>query len=96
MLRSIGISKKQIISMIMLEALSGGLVGGIIGILAGFLMMWGIPYVLRSINLYVSLLYPYATLWLYLMAGITITMVASISPAVKSSKLNIIQSLKYE
>ena len=94
--RSIGMSKKQIIKMIFIEALTGGLIGGIVGVFAGVLMISIVPYVMRAMDTPIPMHYSF-TLFLYaLLAGMTITIIASISPALKSSKLNIVEAIKYE
>ncbi|MCX7708631.1 MAG: FtsX-like permease family protein [Clostridia bacterium] len=94
--RSIGMSRSQIIRMIFIEALTGGLAGGSIGVGAGFLLIKTSEYVLKAINQPIDILYSPDTFWISFSAGIIITVAASISPAIKSSKLNIIQSIKYE
>ncbi len=96
MMRSVGMSRRQTVRMIFSEALASGLLGGVTGLFAGYLMLWGVPYVLKSINLSVPLSYPVDTLWTYVLAGTVITMAASVSPAISSSRLNIIEAVKYE
>lgn len=96
MLRSIGMSKLEMLKMIFIEALSGGLVGGVTGVAAGYSLLWGVPFVLKAINLPVELHFPYASIPVYLIAGMLITMAASISPAKKTSRMNIIEAIKYE
>jgi putative ABC transport system permease protein len=96
MLRSIGMSKSQTLKMIFIEALSGGLVGGITGVAAGYCLLWTVPFVMKAINLSVPLHFPLESIPTYVIAGMLITVAASISPAVKSSRLNIITAIKYE
>lgn len=96
MLRSTGMSRRQTLKMIFIEALSGGLIGGIAGVGAGYFLLLGIPFVLKSINLSVPLHFPFETIPVYLAAGILITVAASVSPALKSSRINIIEAIKYE
>ena len=96
MLRSMGMSKSQTLKMVFIEALSGGLVGGITGVVAGYFLLWSVPFVLKAINLPVPLLFPFNSIPTYVIAGTLITMAASISPAIKSSRINIIDSIKYE
>lgn len=95
-LRSAGMSKKQTIGMMFIEALSGGIVGGISGSIAGFMLVYNIPEVLKAINLSVPLKIPYGASIYYIAAGALITIAASVSPAFKSSKLNVIEAVKYE
>lgn len=95
-LRSVGMSKKQIRKMIMIEALTGGFIGGAVGIITGVMMISIIPYLLRAIDLPIDITYDPALLIGSLLGGVAVAMIASISPALKSSKLNIIEAIKYE
>ena len=94
--RSIGMSKRQIIKMIFIEALTGGLIGGIVGVFAGILMISIVPYVMRAMDTPIPMHYSFSLFLYALLAGMGITIVASISPALKSSKLNIVEAIKYE
>lgn len=96
MLRSIGMSRRQTLAMIFIEALSGGLVGGVTGVGAGYSLLLGVPFVLKTINLSVPIYFPLETIPVYLAAGMLITVAASVSPAVRSSRINIIEAIKYE
>lgn len=96
MLRSIGMSRKQTVHMIFIEALTGGLIGGMTGIAAGYLLVRGIPYVLKAMNLAIPVTIEPWSLAGYIAAGVVITLAASISPALKSSRMNVIQAIKYE
>lgn len=95
-LRSMGMSQGQIIRMIFIESVTVGVVGGILGIVAGWLMISVIPYVVRSMGLNGNMVYSYGMFAMALAAGMVKTVTASISPAMKSSRLNIIESIKYE
>lgn len=95
-LRSIGMSKRQIRKMIMIEALTGGFIGGTVGILSGVLMISIVPYLMKTIDLPIRIIYDPVLLLNALLGGILVSLIASISPALKSSKLNIIEAVKYE
>lgn len=96
--RSIGMNKKQSIKMIFIEALTGGLIGSLVGICMSGLLIRAVHKVFEtlegSMNNFVKI--SGTTLIEALLVGIVITIVASIIPALKSSKLNIIESIKYE
>ncbi|MFT8313005.1 MAG: FtsX-like permease family protein [Clostridium sp.] len=94
--RSVGMSKLQTIKVIFIESLSGGIVGGTVGIFAGSLMIKIVPKVSEAMNLPLEINYLW-TLFVYaFIGGIIINVAASIIPAFKSSKLNIIEAIKYE
>ncbi|TCL67323.1 putative ABC transport system permease protein [Hydrogenispora ethanolica] len=95
-LRSVGMSNRQSLQMILLESLSGGLIGGAVGVMSGLLLLSLIPYVMKSLSIPIPMHYSPAQFLFALLAGVVITVVASLSPALKSVKLNIIEAIKYE
>ncbi|ABR49218.1 protein of unknown function DUF214 [Alkaliphilus metalliredigens QYMF] len=95
-LRSVGLSRKQTLKMIMIEALTGGCIGGIMGIIGGTLMLSPVPHLMQAIGVPLALHYSWSFFINSLMGGIIIAVLASISPASKTSKLNIIDAIKYE
>jgi putative ABC transport system permease protein len=96
LLRSVGMSKKQAITMLFLEALSGGLVGGLSGLGAGLLILFIVPHLFNALRLPVIVLYSSSVGFTLMGAGILISLVASTFPALKTSKLNIIEAIRYE
>lgn len=96
LLRSIGMSKSQIVKMIFIEAFTGGVIGGATGVIGGVMLISIMPLLLREVMATVLMNYSMFALIGSFLSGIIITVAASISPAMKSSKMNIIQSLKYE
>lgn len=95
-LRSVGMSKRQITKMIFIESFTSGMLGGIIGVLAGLIMIDILPQITMAINSPLKVQYSTMLFLNSLVSGIIITIVASISPAFKSVKLNIIKAIKYE
>ncbi len=95
-LRSVGMSKKQVINMLFVEALYSGSIGGIAGIIGGVTVIKLVPYVLEAMRMPIPVYLVPGVLWIYLVGGMFITVMASIAPAKKSSKLNIIEAIKYE
>lgn len=96
MMRSIGLSKRQTLKMIMIEALTGGCIGGVVGIIGGTLMLLSVPNLMQSIDIPIAIHYSMNFFISALVGGIIIAVLASISPALKTSKLNIIEAIKYE
>jgi putative ABC transport system permease protein len=95
-LKSIGMSRKQTILMVFAEALTGGAVGGVAGSVTGSLQLLLVPGIMRATGQYFNVYNNYGAIIIFVAAGMLITLVASISPAFKSSKLDIVSSLKYE
>ncbi|MCX7711019.1 MAG: ABC transporter permease [Clostridia bacterium] len=95
-LKSIGMSKRQIIKMMFIESLSGGVIGGAIGVLAGILTISVVPHIMKAMDQPIPIHYTIESMILAFILGTVITLLASISPATRSSKLNIIEAIKYE
>ncbi len=96
MMRSVGMSKGQTVKMILIESVTGGIIGGSVGILTGTALIELIPFLMRAINQAVPVHYSLREYLIAFGAGVVITVLASISPALNSSKLNIIEAIKYE
>lgn len=94
--RSLGMSRGQIVKLMFIESLTGGLTGSIIGVLGGLLLIVNMPLLIRAIASPIPLHFQGHLLIVSIIAGTLVMVIASISPAVKSSKLNIIESIKYE
>ncbi|NLD50633.1 MAG: FtsX-like permease family protein, partial [Clostridiaceae bacterium] len=91
--RSVGMSKNQTIKMIFIEALSGGIIGGSAGVIGGILMIFNMSLVGDSST---QAHYPLGSFIIYILVGSLVMTIASISPALKSSKIDLVSSLKYE
>lgn len=90
--RSMGMSKRQLIRMVFIESVTGGLIGGAIGAMGGVMLITMIAGVSNTADIS----YPLGTFAGYVVAGAAIMLIASISPAIKTSKLNIIDEIKFE
>ncbi len=95
-LRSVGMSKNSMVKMIFIEGIYCGIMGSIGGILIGALIIYNIPILLEGMRMPFSVRFLVDQTWIYAVAGIVITLVSSILPAKKTSKLEIIQVIKYE
>ena len=94
--RSVGMSKRQSVKMVFLEALSGGLVGGFTGLIAGLLILAIVPQLFDALRLPVLIVYSGSAGIVFVVIGMLISLCASVVPALKTSKLNIIEALRYE
>lgn len=93
---SVGMSKFQTVKMLFIEALSAGIIGAVMGVFGGLISTYIMPYVLKSVNFPMPIHYETKIFVTCLILGMIITLVSSIVPALKSSKLNIIEAIKYE
>lgn len=98
MFRSMGMSKRQIIKMLFIESITGGVVGGIIGMVSGFMLVLYVEksHLLNEAIVPIPMHYQFTTFLSSFLLGVIITIIASVGPALKSSKLNIIEAIKYE
>ncbi len=96
MMKSVGMSKFQTIKMIFIEAMTGGLIGGFVGTVSGLVLLHMIPFMMRALDMDIPIHYDVKLILLSVLSGAAVTLVAAISPALKSSKMNIIDAIKYE
>ncbi|WP_372995492.1 ABC transporter permease [Lutispora sp.] len=96
MYRSMGMSKAQMIKMIFIEAFTGGIIGGTMGALGGIILIYLVPSILKYLVTDIPMHYSISMIGASIVTGIVISVIASISPALKSSKLSIIENIKYE
>ena len=90
-MKAVGASRKQIVSMFIYEAIAVGMVGGIIGYIAGTLL----SYVLGPL-IFDGLAVSYAPQYLLPALGLAIlvTIVASVYPALRASHIRVADSLR--
>lgn len=97
-MRSVGMNKRQTLKMIFIEAFTGGLIGGVTGIIIGLLLIMNVEKVIEALGgsmkdfIHIS----WISLTVCMVGGVIITIAASVGPALRSSKLNIIDAIKYE
>lgn len=94
MLRAIGMSRRQVRTMIRYEAVITALIGGILGMVLGIVFATLIAQPLKDEGF--SLSYPFVWLVLLLIFSALVGIVAAILPARRASRLNVLQSLQYE
>ena len=96
MLISIGMSRRQLLCMVIFEGIICGGIGGLAGISCTTLMLKVLPYFMMSIN-QVTPIHFSSGLCLYAMlASIGITLIASISSMINVYKLNVVSVIKYQ
>ena len=96
MMCAVGMSKAQTVKMIFIEAVTGGLIGGVVGVFTGLVMISVVPHVMKAVDLPVPIHISIAILLISILSGMLITLIASVSPALKNSRLNLIEAIKYE
>jgi putative ABC transport system permease protein len=94
MLRAIGMSRRQVRTMIRYEAVITALIGGIIGLVLGLVFATLIAQPLKDEGFTLS--YPVGSLIALLVFAATVGVVAAILPARRASRLDVLRSLQYE
>jgi putative ABC transport system permease protein len=92
MLRAIGTSRRQIRGMIRMEAIIMGLIGGILGIVLGTVLALLVSRTVDDLKLSIPV---GAVLALLVLAGVA-GVLASVIPARRAARLDVLQALAYE
>jgi putative ABC transport system permease protein len=94
MLRAIGMSRRQVRTMIRYEAVITALIGAILGMALGIVFATLIAQPLKSEGFTLS--FPVGSLVLLLVFAAVIGVLAAILPARRASRMDVLQSLQYE
>jgi putative ABC transport system permease protein len=94
MLRAIGMSRRQVRTMIRYEAVITALIGGILGLILGLIFATLIAQPLKDEGFTLS--YPIGSLILLLVFAALLGVLAAIQPARRASRLDVLESLQYE
>jgi putative ABC transport system permease protein len=97
MLRTLGASRRQILSSVLIEAVAIGLVGAAIGILGGFLIALLLNALFKAIGIDLpttGLVMESRTVVVSLLVGVVVTFVSSLIPALRSTRVPPIAALQ--
>jgi putative ABC transport system permease protein len=94
MLRAIGMSRRQVRTMIRYEAVITALIGAILGMVLGLVFAALIAQPLKDEGFTLS--YPIGSLVVLLIASAFLGVLAAIPPARRASRLDVLESLQYE
>jgi len=96
MMRSVGMSKSQTIKMLSVEAICSGLVGGVAGVISGIAFLIITGFILKAMDLPVGIHYSIDMMIIGVISGSIISLFSNLIPSIKTSKMNIIEAIKYE
>ena len=94
MLRAIGMSRRQVRTMIRYEAVITALIGALLGMVIGIVFAALIAQPLKDEGFVLS--YPIPTLIALLLFAAVAGVIAAIAPARRASRLNVLEALQYE
>jgi putative ABC transport system permease protein len=90
LLRALGASRRQVLASVLIEAVVIGLVASLIGLAAGVAVAMGLKAILSAVGLGMptgGIVFATKTVVISLLVGLTVTIVAAISPARKAAKV---------
>jgi len=94
--RSIGMSQRQMVKVLLTEALSAGLIAGFTGIVIGLIYLVQTGQLLFLLNLPIRMHYPPQYFIAAVIAGALISVLATLLPSRQTARLDIVRELKYE
>jgi putative ABC transport system permease protein len=96
MMRAVGVTRRQVVGMIMLEGLGIGIAATVIGCIFGILLI----YITSTFLEIHSLTYQFGVSWIIILCiglfGILISIVSSFTPASRAAKTQLSEALRYE
>ncbi len=96
LLRAIGMTGRQVTTMILFEALVIAIVASTLGILLGWALAFGLGTLVELVNgdILGALIVPWdAVMWSYIL-GITVTLVAALAPAIHAATISPMEALR--
>lgn len=95
-MNSVGLSKKQTKQLVLLEAISVGLIGAIVGLIGSVIALQISVVLLRVIMGFMEMYYD-PNMFIQLFIGaIIVSILGSLIPLRKSTRINIVEAIKYE
>ena len=94
MLRAVGMTRRQTRSMIRHESIVTALIGGVLGMAVGVFLALLVTHALSSEGIVFAV--PWTSLVIFVIATILVGIVASIFPARRAARLNVLEALQYE
>ncbi len=95
MYKSIGMSNRQNIKMTIMEGLTSGIIGAAVGIFASYMEIKTI-FIVAGPRISVEPEIDFEVFLLAGFAGIIITLIGSVVPIIKGSKMNLVEEIKFE
>lgn len=99
LLRALGASRRQVLSSVLIEAVIVGVVASALGIAAGVLVAGGLQAMLAGFGLDIetgSVVFSASTVYVSVLAGLGVSVLAAVSPARKAAKIPPIAAMHAE
>jgi putative ABC transport system permease protein len=95
LLRAVGMRRSQLGWMIVIEAVIVSLLGAVLGIAIGILFGWAMQQALADLGFSVFAI-PYGLLVVFAVIAALLGMVAAIAPAIRASRIKVLEAIAYE
>lgn len=95
-MNSVGLSKKQTKLLVLLEALSVGVIGGVIGIIGSVILLQVSVVLIEAIIGAMEIYYDPNMFIQMFIGAIIVSILGSLIPLRKSTRINIVEAIKYE
>jgi putative ABC transport system permease protein len=95
MLRSQGMSNAKIFLLVLAEAVFLGLVGYVVGVVAGLFLLRGVTLLMSATGLNVPFLVPWERIQFALLLAIATAIVGVTYPSLRATRVNLIEVLRY-
>jgi putative ABC transport system permease protein len=96
MMRAVGVTRSQVVRMVVLEGFGIGLAATVIGCLLGILIIYLVTDFLEIHSLTFEFGVPGNVMMIILIFGLVVSLVSSFSPAAKAAKTRLSEALRYE
>ena len=97
MLRSMGMTRSQVVRMILAEAGLMGLIGGVLGLAFGLLLTWILLATMGAMSGYsLDFVLPIRALWMSILVAVVTSLIAALLPAMRAAKTPMLSAIHYE
>jgi putative ABC transport system permease protein len=97
MLRAVGMSQEQILRMVLAEAALMGLVGAVMGLVLGAVLARIFMLAMTTMSGYrLAWVFPLEKVVLALLIGLLTALVAALLPALRATRIRILEAIRYE
>ena len=97
MLRSVGMTRSQVIFMVLAESAQIGLIGGIFGVIFGVILAWIFMLAMTAMSGYrLDFILPPDRILIAIVIAVLVSQVAALLPAIRAARLRILEAIQYE
>jgi putative ABC transport system permease protein len=97
MLRGVGMTRIQILSMVLAEAATMGIIGGILGVIFGIILSRIFLLAMSAMSGYqITYIFPFQKSLLALLVAFIVSQLAALLPAGRAARIKILDAIQYE